>query len=51
MNNLHCTLLTLLIASSLAMIPNTAGFDIGKVNEYKLLKKVEQSALYEIDCH
>ena len=50
MNNLHCTLLILLIASTVAMIPNTAGFDIGKVNEYKLLKKSEKSAMYEIDC-
>ena len=50
MNNLQSTLIVLLIVSAYSALPNTAGFDIGKVKEYKVLKKEGTSTLYEIDC-
>ena len=50
MNNLQSTLIVLLIVSAISAPPNPACFDIGKVKEYKGLKKEGTSTLYEIDC-
>jgi hypothetical protein len=39
MNNLQAVLLLLLATATLCVEPNTAGFTIGQVKQYKLLKK------------
>ena len=46
MNNLQLTLIFLLAVSATATVPNTAGFEIGTVNNYKLLKKEGTSSLF-----
>jgi hypothetical protein len=46
MKNLFIAIATLLVVSTALTVPNTAGFQIGEVKEYKLLKKTEKSALY-----